>query len=229
MASCSLTYNLSVSGDCLNTGDGAFSINIIGNQPPYAYQFLSPVADPLPTYLPVGVTNITRTGLSSGTYSLQIFDSCSGTPTRIIVNVIISDGVCIGLIDHSNTFCGLNNGTISARTDNNLSYSNFYLYENTQGYVTSGTSTLDDFVFSNLSAGTYYVLVDDGGGCTGRSESCIIKSSEDFDFGFYIVNDSRCETTATGKVFITGLTGNPPYTYSWNNGGTGTMIGRAHV
>lgn len=224
MASCTLTYSLSVTGDCLNRGSGAFSIDIIGNQPPYAYQFLSPVADPLPTYLAPGVTNITRTGLSSGTYSLQIFDSCGGTPTRVLVNAIISDGVCVGLSNHSNTFCGLNNGTISARTDNNLAFTNFYLYENTQGYISSGSSTLDDFVFVGLSAGTYYVTVNDGGGCTGRSESCIIKSSVDFDYGFYIVDDSRCETTATGKIFVTGLTGNPPYTYSWNNGGTSSSI-----
>jgi len=215
MAICSLTYRLSVTGDCTNQGLGAFNLQVQGRAP-FFYQFFSPFDDPLPIPFGDGVSELTISNLTPNTYSLQITDSCV-PPTRQIVNVIISDGVCVSLLDHANTTCHAPNGSITARTDNNLQLTQYFLYENTRGYVTSGVSSLDDFVFRDLSGGTYYVVVNDGGGCTGRSESCIIKPSTPFDYGFYIVNDSPC-TTNTGKVFVTGLTGTEPYTYQWNTG-----------
>lgn len=215
MATCSLRYNLSVTGDCTNSGLGAFTVNILGSNPPYYYQFLAPYDDPIPIALGAGVTAFTRTDLTPDTYTFVIFNSCT-PPSQQIINAVISDGVCVSLLGHANTTCNLANGSITARTDNNLELTQYFLYENNRGYVTSGTSPFDDFVFSNLSAGTYYVVVNDGGGCTGKSESCIIKPSTPLDFGFYVVNDSPCSTN-TGKIYITGLTGYAPYSYSWSN------------
>lgn len=215
MAICSLRYSLSVTGDCTNQGLGAFTLQVQGRAP-FFYQFFSPFDDPIPIPFGDGVSGLTVTNLSANTYSLQITDSCV-PPTRQIVNVIISDGVCVSLSEHANTTCNEPNGSLTATTDNNLQLTQYLLYENTRGYVTSGVSSLDNFVFRDLSGGTYYVVVNDGGGCTGRSESCIIKPSTPFDYGFYIVNDSPC-TTNTGKVFITGLTGTEPYTYAWSTG-----------
>jgi hypothetical protein len=222
MAVCALRYNLSVTGDCTNIGDGAFTLNIQGSSPPFYYQFLAPFDDPIPIALGAGVTSFTRTNLTTNTYTFLLFDSCS-PPTQQIVTAIISDGVCVSLSGHRNTTCNLPNGAITARTDNNLQLTQYFLYENTIGYVTSGSSPQDEFVFNNLSAGTYYVTVNDGGGCSGRSESCIIKSSTPLDYGFYVVADSPC-TSNTGKIFITGTTGYPPYTYSWSTGGIGSSI-----
>ena len=45
--------------------------------------------------------------------------------------------------------------------------SKFYLYSDTGGYRKSGTSLTNQFIFDTLSADTYYVIGDDGGGCTG--------------------------------------------------------------
>jgi len=67
------------------------------------------------------------------------------------------------------------------------------------------------------------VIANDGGGCTGKSETCIIKNSTTIDYGFYIVNDAGCAVNS-GKMFISGLTGNPPYTYLWSNGSTDSSI-----
>ena len=99
----------------------------------------------------------------------------------------------------------------------------FELYEINSGYITSGTSFTNNFVFPNLSAGTYYVVADDGGGCTGKSQSCIVKDSTPMDFGFYIINNAGCGID-TGAIYITGLTGVGPYTYLWNNGNTTSSI-----
>jgi hypothetical protein len=70
-----------------------------------------------------------------------------------------------------------------------------------------------------LPDGAYYVIGNDGGGCTGKSETCIIQSSVEIDYGLYIVNDADCgnASTGVGRLFITGLTGVSPYTYQWQS------------
>ena len=224
MAACNLSAIVSVTGDCTNSGVGAFLVNILGSNPPYFYQSISPTVDPLPYALPVGVTSFGQTNLSPGTYTYLIFDSCAGTPTQVYANVIISDGVCASLVGHSNTTCNLPNGSISASTNNELTSTDYFLYENTGGYITSANSINDVYVFPNLSAGTYYVTVNDGGGCTARTESCIVKESTPIDFGFYVVDNTGCNPTPTGKVFVTGITGFSPYIYQWSTGALTSSI-----
>lgn len=223
MATCSLSARVSVTGDCSNTGSGAFTINIVGNTPPYYYQMTNPTVGAI-TPLGVGVTSFTQTNLTPDTYSYVISDSCAGTPSQVLATAIISDGVCASIYGHTDTICNLPNGTITAQTDNNLANTDYFLYENTVGYITSGNSSSDFYEFNNLSAGTYYVLVNDGGGCTGKSETCIIKSSSELDFGFYIVNDTACDPAPGGKLYVTGTTGFPPYVYQWSPSPAGNPI-----
>jgi len=219
---CSLTYRFSVTGDCLSTNVGAFNVDIYGSAPPYSIQWVTPYTTTIP--LGAGVTAFTQTGLSAGTYSFYVYDSCSPSNTRQLVNINISSGTCVSITNQTDTLCGLNNGSLTAQTTNSYGTSSFYLYETTYGYITSGQSITGQYVTpSNLSAGTYYVIGNDGGGCTGRSESCIIKSSTTVDFGLYIVNDAGC-TLNSGKIFVTGLTGFPPYYYLWSNGQTTPSI-----
>jgi hypothetical protein len=219
---CPLSYNLSVTGDCTNTNSGAFSLEILGSAPDYTIQWLSPAS--LGTVvLGVGVTGYTLTNLSASTYSFTIIDSCSPTNTVIPVNVYISSGTCVSILGFENTLCGEDNGSVSAMTSNFYGQSSFYLYETTYGYITSATTTYDNYQFTNLSGGTYYVVANDGGGCTGQSESIIVQDSATVDYGFYVVNDAGCAVNS-GKIFITGLTGNPPYTYLWFDGSTGSTV-----
>jgi hypothetical protein len=97
------------------------------------------------------------------------------------------------------------------------------LYDINDNLIDSAIGTLNNHIFGGLSADTYYVIGNDGGGCTGRSESCIVLSSTTIDFGLYVVNDANClSTEGSGKVFVTGLTGNPPFTYLWSPGGETT-------
>ena len=52
---------------------------------------------------------------------------------------------------------------------------------NLQEKTIDGNNTYE---FNNiLGEGIYYVIADDGGGCTGKSETCIIKTSPSFSFG----------------------------------------------
>ena len=220
--SCSLTYNLIVTGDCSNTNSGAFEVQIFGTAPDYTIQWLSPASYGT-IVLGAGVTGYTVTNLSASTYSFNIIDSCSPTNTVLPVNVYISSGTCVSVSSFENTLCGLNNGSISATTTNLYGQAGFYLYDSVAGYITSATSVSTNYQFTNLSASTYYVVANDGGGCTGQSESIIIQDSSTVDYGLYVVNDAGCAVNS-GKIFITGLTGNPPYTYLWSNGQTTSSI-----
>lgn len=220
--SCNLSYVLSLTGDCSNTNSGAFDIQIYGSAPDYTIQWLSPAAFGT-IVLGEGVTGYTVTDLSASTYTFTIIDSCSPENNSYPVNVYISSGTCVSIGDFENTLCGLDNGSISAVTSNSYGLSSFYLYDSVNGYITSATSVTNDYQFTNLSASTYYVVADDGGGCTGQSESIIIQDSSTVSYGLYVVNDAGCAVNS-GKIFVTGLTGNPPYTYLWSNGQTTSSI-----
>jgi len=220
--SCFLTYGLSVTGDCSNTNVGSFTLSITGSAPDYSIQWVSPASGT--TALGSGVTQYNISGLSADTYTINLIDSCSPTNTIIPINVYISSGTCASITSIQNTTCNFNNGSISAATSNYYGVATFSLYNNDDDFVTSGTSLNGNYIFNGiLSADTYYVVVDDGGGCTGRTSDCIIKSSTTLDYGFYVVNDAGCSVDS-GKIFITGQTGVSPYTYLWSNGETTSSI-----
>jgi uncharacterized protein (DUF2141 family) len=213
--SCSLDFNIiSVSGDCSNSNLGAFELEIFSTSPGVALQMISPFSA---TSIIGTATTFTYSGLSAGTYTFYLFDSC---PTQTSpFSVYISSGTCVSILSVQNTTCGFSNGTLTTQLQNiylsNTSY--FTLYEITQGEIFNIANLQQLVTFTTLSPGTYYVIADDGGGCTGKSESCIIKSSTTLNYGLYTINNSSCNVD-TGAIYVTGLTGNPPYTYSWSNG-----------
>lgn len=214
--SCFLSYTSSITGDCTNTNSGAFTINIDGTAPDYTIQWLSPSSGT--TSLGAGVTAYTQTNLSAGTYTFNIIDSCIPANTVLPVNIYVSSGTCVSITNIINTVCNSNNGSITALTSNLYGQASFYLYNDITGFIIDNTVNNNTYTFNNLSSGTYYVIADDGGGCTGKSESVIVKNSSNLSFGLYKVDNAGCAVDS-GKLMITGLTGTPPYTYLWSNGG----------
>lgn len=220
-STCGLFYNIQVTGDCSNNSSGAFSVSITGSAPDYTIQFISPNFDVY--YLGSNVTTALFPSLSAGTYVFEILDSCQTASTPTIASVNISTGTTVTISNYRNTTNNQSDGALTAQTSNFYNVSSFYLYDYDYGYISSGNSITDSFTFEGLSAATYFVIADDGGGCTGQSETIIIQSSDTFDYGFYVVDDSSCIKT-NGKIFITGLTGYGPYSYLWSNGQTTSSI-----
>jgi hypothetical protein len=212
----------SITGDCSNTGSGAFTIEIVGNSDPYTIQWLTPSATTV--YLSAGVTAFTQTNLTAGTYSFTVTNTCIPTPETTTVTLYISSGTCVSITDTSDTTCSNDNGSLEASTQYIHGAITFQLYDfdtnsliSTQTFPTPLTNTCE---FNSLSAGTYYVIADDGGGCTGRSQSCIIKDSSGFSCDLYVINNAGCNGTNAGAVYVTNLDGVPPYTFLWSNGET---------
>lgn len=217
---CNLQTILTITGDCSLTDSGIFNVEISSTAPDFTIQWVYPRTDTV--VLGAGVTTYSESNLSAGTYTFEIYDTCISNPAPALLSFFISSGACVSISEHIDTVCGLNNGSLTAQVANSYGISTFYVYENTIGFYNSGTSLTSEYTLS-VPSGIWYVIADDGGGCTGRSETCIIKSSTNFDFGFYIVNDSACFENS-GKLFVTGLTGSAPYTYLWSNGETTPSI-----
>jgi hypothetical protein len=223
MSNVALNYSLLITGDSLNTGAGVISITFTGGTPPYTVTWVDP---DLGSDYSIGGTS-TRTGLFPGVYVINGIDS--STPNNYgynNINVLVSSGICASILGLVDTTCGLNNGSVSATSTANLATTNFYLYTTSNSLVSSGYTNSGEFVFTSLSADSYYIVAEDIGGTSGSTPSFIISSSNELDFGFYSVPSSPCANTFTpiGKVYVTGQTGTPPYTYVWSNGDTGSTI-----
>ena len=211
-------YNLSVSGDCQGTSSGAYQISFYGAIPPYTLQFISP-SQPSQT-LGENVPYI-RTGLFTQTIQLTVNDSTLPVNQSFNINIPISSGLCCSIVAVDNTTCGSNNGSVTGTSTTVYSSADFFLYSGNGVFVNSATTNQPTVVFTNLTAGTYYMTVEDLGGCSGVSQTFIVEQSTVTNYGLYSIPNSSCGGSPIGKIMITGLTGQQPFTYLWSNGQTG--------
>lgn len=213
-------YNLVITGDCSNTNSGVINLYLTGGTPPYTVEWISP------SYAPQVITNdpAILTGLSGGTYVTRVNDTTVPTNLEFYINIPVSDGVCGSILGVGNTTCDAFNGSVTGTSTSLYSSTNYYLYDNNDIFVQSAITNTSQVVFGSLSADTYYMIVQDLGGCTGKTQNFIIQDSEPFDFGLYVVPNSSCGGIPIGKIVITGQTGVSPYSYLWSNGQTGSTV-----
>ena len=211
-------YNLSVSGDCQGTGAGAYQISFSGSVPPYTIQFVTPydansisVGENVP-YL--------KTPLFAQTVQITVNDSTLPTNQSFNLNIPISSGLCCSVVAVDNTTCGQNNGSVTGTSTTVYSSADYFIYSGDGTFINSATTNQSTVVFTNLTAGTYYLTVEDLGGCSGASQTFIVEQSTVTNYGLYSVPNSSCGGTPIGKIMITGLTGQQPFSYLWSNGQT---------
>lgn len=209
-----LLYDVLITGDCSNIGAGAITLTPSGGTAPYTVDWYLPNLGVDPTVY----TDSTRITLTAGTYQVLITDSTSTINQTIYVNISVSSGVCVNYSSVIGTSCGLNNGFISVSATTPCLPITYVLYDISGNTVFSATSYTTIQSFSSLSAGTYYVVAEDGGGCTGETATMVVTPSTSLIYGLFSVNNSPCVGIANGAIYITGLTGTPPYTYVWSNG-----------
>jgi uncharacterized protein (DUF2141 family) len=215
-----LNYNVSITGDCSNTSSGAFNLFINSGTPPYTVDFISPsypaqVVESEPASL---------VGLASGVYQIRVNDSSVPVNNEFYVNIPISSGVTGTILSVQSTTCGLNNGSVVATSSSLYSSTNFSLFDINDNFITSASTNTSQVTFGGLSPNAYYLLVTDLGGCTALTQNFIIQESENLNFGLYVIPNSSCNGTPSGRLIVTGQTGSPPYSYLWSNGQTGSTI-----
>lgn len=213
-------YLISVTGDCSNTGQGAISLFLTGGTPPYSIEWTTPYV----ALFPDTVAENIITNLVADTYVVRVNDSTLPLNDEFFINIPVSSGVCGSIITVSAATCNLDNGVVVATSTSLFSTTTFSLYTTDDEFITSTVSESESVEFVGLSADTYYLLIEDIGGCSAKTQSFIIEDSTSLDFGLYIVPNSSCGSFPMGKIFVTGLTGNPPFEYLWSNGQTGDTI-----
>jgi hypothetical protein len=214
-------YFLSVTGDCSSTSAGAISLSLTGGTAPYTIEWVDP---DLGVIITTDEFPIFQTGLSATTYGVRVNDSTLEENLEFFINIPISSGCCGSIVSTVDTNNGESTGSVTLTTTSGFSSVDYNLYTINDELVYSQTNSSDFVQIGNLSAGTYYLTVDDFAGCSGITESFIIKSSTTFDYGFYTINNSSCYTSPTGKIFITGQTNPGPYSYLWVDNTTGSTL-----
>lgn len=213
-------YTISVTGDCTNSNVGSISLLLTGGTPPYTVQWIDPVLSPnVVTTLPA-----VKTGLSADTYSVRVNDSSLPTNAEFYINIPVSSGVCASILAVQNTTCNLNNGLVTGTSTSDYSSTNFYLYHGDGSFSQSAVTNQQTIVFGSLTAGTYYMTVEDLGGCTAQTSNFIVENSPSLNYGLYAVPNSACGGSPIGKIMITGLTGTGPFTYMWSTSATGSTV-----
>ena len=198
-----LNYTLSVTGTCTSP-TGAICVSPTGGVPPYTVEWLSPALG----------FGLCKTGLTAGNYQIKLTDSTSPVNQTQYISATVGGSLSVGISNVDDTTCGLDNGSVvvyGVSSNLNITY---YLY--TGSTVLSAVTTTNGIAsFQPLAAGNYYVYGVGVDGCTATTANFVVNPSDSLDFGFYVINDTEC-LSPSGKLFITGLTGNAPYTYLWS-------------
>lgn len=182
--------------NCYNSADGEIAVSPIGGAAPIQFLWNNPTAS----------TTQNITGLSSGTYVLQMTDANNClrfvtadvlAPDSIDPVLNVSDISCFGLID----------GSITANPSGGVSP-----YQ----YSWSNGSALP-FV-SNLSAGNYTLTITDLNACVFTYTSAITEPTA--VVATAVVTNPTCYETSNGTIAATVTGGNAPYAFDWSNGST---------
>lgn len=225
------TYSISLTGDCTNSSLGAATINLFGSNP-FSISWDNNVLPPS-TF---STNTYSVTGLSAGTYGFNI------TASTIPINEVIGP-IYFNIVSAStayiNTYslpgCGLNNSyvdiIVTGVTNGVINDGEGYLGATVNLYkdyvlYSSATSISEIASFTNLGEGMYYAEITGDGNCPCETESIVIHENPNIlDFDFYVINNPSC-SQSSGKIYITGLTGTPPYYFQWSPavGGTGSTF-----
>jgi hypothetical protein len=193
-ASLTTTLNSSTNITCHGDVNGIATSAVSGGLSPYTYSWTG------------GGNNATATGLSVGTYTLNVTDK-NGCTSSISVTITQPTALSTALNSSTNITChGDNNGVISSTVSGGTSP---YTYS-----WTGGATTPD---ISGLSAGTYNLNVTDKNGCTG-SISVTITQPTSLSAALSNSTNITCHGDNNGSAVSTVSGGTSPYTYTWTGG-----------
>lgn len=187
---------------CNGGNDGAASISISGGVGPFKYK-----------WLPTGGTGPSASGLSAGTYTVQV----SGKHNCISLLAIDIPEPPLMQVNASSTpvSCfGVNDGSVTVNVSGGTGPYN-YSWNSVIGNSPSGTG---------LSTGNYSVIVSDQNGCTISSQLIITEPA----LLSAVVNNPTpvtCYGGNNGSASVTVNGGTPPYSYKWSlTGSTASTI-----
>ena len=190
------TATASANVSCNGGSNGATSSTVSGGTTPYTYAWTG------------GSTNNTATGLTAGTYTLNVTDShgCTATASAAITQpnmLSVSSSVTANVLCHGDS-TGSASSSVSGGTMP-------YTYSWAPGGGTTDTAI-------GLKAGTYTLSVMDANGCTGTAMVSITQPT-----AISLSSTSTPDNgTHNGTATVTATGGMMPYTFKWSPGGNTT-------
>jgi len=197
--------NVSSTDAGCTVSDGSVTLgSVTGGTAPYEYSFNGSAY----------TTTTSYTGLAAGTYTLSVRDAGGCVYNAATIQIGNGNGPTAVQVSITPEYCGQNNGTatITGVTGGTSPYT--YDFNNT------GSNTLTSF--TALSNGTYTLSVQDAAGCLYNAASIVINEVAGPTSANVTLVNATCGAN-NGSVTIQGATGGTaPYTYNFNNLGSGT-------
>ncbi|QIE59037.1 tandem-95 repeat protein [Rasiella rasia] len=188
---------------CNGGNDGTATVNVSGGLGNFTY-----------AWSPGGQTTQSISGLTAGVYTVTVTDEdtlCTATssttvgePTELTSGIAVTNVACFG------ESTGSLDLTVSGGTPGYT-----FLWSN-------GETTED---ISNLSAGTYTVVITDGNGCVLNDSGTVGQPTAALDVAITAQTDIVCES-GLGSVTVEASGGTAPYSYTLDGGapqGSGTF------
>ena len=206
---------------CFGAADASISVEIIGSNPPYSIRWDDENNS----------TTETLENLPPGTYSVTVRDSkgCQvSTEVTVDEPELLVLNPNIGRSSLTASCFGLSDGVYVIDIVGGVQPLTGDLFQrNDDGTLTSMTSitTQDnrDMVFNNLSPGEYVAEVKDANGCM-KEVSFSIDSPDPYYLTGSTSNAVDCQIANSGRIEVTPVGGEAPFTYKWEHGPTQSIL-----
>jgi hypothetical protein len=193
---------------CSNRADGKITITPTGGLSPYQYTLISGSVTQ-PAVIQNGA--YTFTNLSSGTYTVRIDDSLGCT--RTFNNLFVDTGTSIRVVATSTSTCnGLANGTITVSPTTGTGPYLFSL----NGYNGPAVPDGSQGTFSQLTAGSYTISIQDAGNCSGSIANVVVASNTSINASTS-TTPASCDQASDGSITVNASGGTAPYQFTLRN------------
>lgn len=186
---------IATSNATCNLPNGSLVVNAVGGTAPYSYSINN---------FSTSQSSGQFDGLASMAYTVEVEDA-NGCSSQIIVNVTGDNAVVAMAGSSIQTSCnGASDGQLSVNTSGGPSPYQFSINNSPFGI---------DSVFTNLTAGTYLLTVQDADGCTDTVNMVVVEPTP------LVLNTGTPVTVCIGQnvtLVANASGGTPPYLYAWN-------------